>query len=108
AAGLADPQAKGNPAGPGRTAAGRPDGCLDCPPGEPPTAVALAMVQYSVVDAQKGLDTAAAQDDAEGDPLPCGTGCDCGRGPGPDWLGRLRGPRHPESPHLAGSSAGSH
>ena len=40
AAGLADPQAEGNAAGPGRTAAGGSCGGVERPPGEPATAVA--------------------------------------------------------------------
>ena len=39
-AGLADAQAEGDAARPGRTAAGGSGRCLECPPGEPPAAVA--------------------------------------------------------------------
>ena len=34
----------------------------------------LAMVQYPVVDTEEKLDAAAAQDDAQGDPVSCGAG----------------------------------
>src|SRR6516164_568732 len=71
-AGLADPQAEGDQAWPSGTAAGGSCGRVERPPGKPATAVAAAMAQYPVVDTGEGLDTAAAQDDAQGDPASCG------------------------------------
>ena len=76
-AGLADPQAEGNAAGPGRTAAGGSGGGVERPPGEPATAVAVAMVADPLVDAEEELDAAAAEDDAEGEPVSCGAGAGC-------------------------------
>ncbi len=61
---LADSQAEGNAAGPGGTAAGGSGGGVECPPGEPATAVAVAMVQHPLVDAEEELDAAAEEDDA--------------------------------------------
>src|SRR5262249_18285614 len=74
-AGLADPQAEGNPPGPGRTAAGGSGGGVECPAGESPASLALAVVPNPLADAEAEMDLAAAQDDAEGDPLLCGAGC---------------------------------
>ena len=66
AAGLADPQAEGNPPGPGGIAAGGSCGGLERPPGEPATALAVAVVPDPLVDAEEELDAAAAENDAEG------------------------------------------
>ena len=52
-AGLADPQAEGNAPGPGRTAAGGSGGGVERPPGEPATAVAVAMVADPLADARR-------------------------------------------------------
>ena len=77
AAGLADPQAEGNAAGPGRTAAGGSGGGVERPPGEPATAVAAAMVADPLADAEEELDAAAAEDDAarRAGIMRCGAGC---------------------------------
>ena len=74
AAGLADPQAEGNAAWPGRTAAGGSCGGLERSTGEPATAVAVAMAQHPLADAEEELDAAAAEDDAQGDAVSCGAG----------------------------------
>src|SRR6516162_8819584 len=95
-AGLADPQAEGDEAWPGGTAAGGSCGRVERPSGEPATAVAAAMAQYPVVDPGEELDTAAAQDDAQGDPASCGAGDGsrpaagrgCGHGLGDPRTGR--------------------
>ncbi len=72
--GVADPQAEGNAPGPGRTAAGGSGGGVERPPGEPATAVAVAVVHDPVVDAEKELDAAAEEDDGEGGQVSCGAG----------------------------------
>ena len=59
-AGLADPQAEGDAARPGRTAAGGSGGGLERPAGEPPTAVAAAVAQNPLADREEELDAAAA------------------------------------------------
>ena len=78
-AGVADPQAEGNAPGPGRTAAGGSGGGVERPPGEPATAVAVAVVQDPLVDAEEELDAAAEEDDGEGGQVSCGAGL------GPCW-----------------------
>ena len=65
AAGLADPQAKGDTPGPGRIAAGGSGGGVECSTGESATAVAVAMGQHSLADAEEELDAAATEDDAK-------------------------------------------
>ncbi len=69
AARLAHPQAKGDAARPGRIAPRGSGRRLDCPAGEPPAAVAVAVGEHSLLDAQEGLDGATAQDDAQGEPI---------------------------------------
>ena len=91
-AGLADPQAEGNAARPGRTAAGGSGGGVERPPGEPATAVAVAVVADPVADAEEELDAAAAEDDGEGGPVSCGAGLGRCLDPGPARFGRLGRP----------------
>ena len=81
-AGLADPQAEGNAPGPGRTAAGGSGGGVERPPGEPATAVAVAVVQDPLADAEEELDAAAAEDDGEGGQVSCDAGLGPSGGPG--------------------------
>jgi hypothetical protein len=69
-AGMADPQAKGNKARPGRAVAGGSGSGVERSSGEPATAVAGAMDANPLVDREEELDVAATQDDAEGGPLP--------------------------------------
>src|SRR5262245_32993669 len=71
-AGLADPQAEGDSPGPGRTAAGGSGGGVERPPGESPASLALAVVTNPLADVEAEMDLAAAEDDAEGEPLLCG------------------------------------
>ena len=47
---------------------------MERPPGEPATAVAVAMVQNPLADAEEELDAAAAEDDAQGGAVSCGAG----------------------------------
>src|SRR5439155_8168586 len=73
-AGLADPQAKRDQAGAGRTSTGGPGLGLECPPGGPPTALAASMAQHPTVDTEEELDRATAENDAEGNPVSCPAG----------------------------------
>ena len=80
AAGLADPQAEGDEPGPGRTAAGGSGGGVERPPGEPPTAVAAGNgCRFGWLTQKKNWTPPPAEDDAEGDPLPCRAGAAAGR-----------------------------
>ena len=89
-------------AGPGGIAAGGSGSGVERSPGEPATAFAVAVVPDSLADAEKELDAATAEDDAEGDRLSCGAG-----GSSLAALlaligwGWLRGPREAASPCLA-------
>src|SRR4051794_23731827 len=65
---LADAQAEGDEARPSRVVAGGRVCCLECPPGEPPTALTAAMDQHPLADEKDELDAAAAENDAEGKP----------------------------------------
>jgi energy-coupling factor transporter ATP-binding protein EcfA2 len=89
AAGLADPQAKGDSPGPCRTVVGGSGRRLERPPGESTTALAVAMVPYRLADGQEALDAAAAEDDGPGDPLSCVARVGRYRPSVPDRLGRL-------------------
>src|SRR5262249_30172553 len=86
-AGLADAQAERDAPGPGGIAAGGSGRRLECSPGEAPASLALAMAANPLADPARELDAAAAQDDAQGEPLPPGTGLGNGRGSRPPGLG---------------------
>ena len=66
AAGLADPQAAGDPPRTGGTAAGGTLGALERQAREPPPAVRPGMGEHPAADEEEGLDRAAAQDDETG------------------------------------------
>src|SRR5258708_720347 len=103
---MADSQAKGNTSRSGGIAAGGSGSRVERSTGEPPTAIAIAVVPDQVVDKEEELDAAATQDDGEGRPVSCDAGiCGCG-GPGISWFGRIRNPRQGASTCLAGSAAG--
>src|SRR5262249_39091107 len=104
-AGLVDAQAEGNAPRPGGAAAGGSGQCVERPPREPPTPLALAMVQHPLADAEEELDAAPATDDAQGRPLSSGPGTGCRRGSAAAAGCRLgdSGPRALASP--AGQSA---
>ena len=65
-AGLADPQAAGDPARTGGTAAGGTIGVVECQAREPPPAIRPGMGEHPVADQEEGLDRAATQDDEAG------------------------------------------
>ena len=65
-AGLADPQAAGDPARTGGTAAGGTVGALECQAREPPSAICPGMGEHPAADEEEGLDRAATQDDEAG------------------------------------------
>src|SRR5262249_24746065 len=65
-AGVVDSQAEGNPSWPGGTTAGGSGSRVAHPPRESATAVAVAVVQYPVVDTEEKLDAASNEDDGEG------------------------------------------
>src|SRR5262249_26135265 len=88
-AGLADPQAEGDTPGPGRTAAGRPGGGVERPPGKPATAIAGAVVADQVADGQEDLDAPATEDDGQGGAVSCLAGVRGGGRAGLNRLGRL-------------------
>src|SRR5262249_57215952 len=111
AAGLADPQAKGDAPGPCGAAAGGSGGGVERSPGESATAVAAAMVANPLADAQEELDRARAKDDAPGTGVSrgAGVGARCraagSRGGGPEDSGR-RGRATEDSPcRRTGASA---
>ena len=68
AAGLADPQAAGDPARPGRAAAGGTRRALERQAGEPAPALGAGVGQHPAADSSQGLERAAAADDAAGRP----------------------------------------
>ena len=99
AAGLADPQAAGDPAGAGGTAAGGTGGALERQAREPPPAVRPGMGEHPAADEEEGLDRAAAPDDEAG-----GAGAWSSRRPDPGSPGwgrscrdRRSSPGHRES-----------
>ena len=107
AAGLADPQAEGDAAGPGRTAAGGSGGGVERPPGEPATAVAVAVVPDPLVDGEEELDAAAAEDDGgrRAGIMRCGgwSSASCWRSRrSRAWRSEIRGRRAAEGDHAAG------
>ena len=65
-AGLADPQAAGDPARTGGTAAGGTVGVVERQAREPPSAIRPGMGEHPAADEEEGLDRAAAQDDEAG------------------------------------------
>ena len=65
-AGLADPQAAGDPARTGGTAAGGTVGVVECQAREPPSAVCPGVGEHPAADQEEGLDRAATQDDEAG------------------------------------------
>ena len=65
-AGLADPQAEGNPARACGTAAGGTVVALECQAREPPSAVRPGVGEHPVADEEERLDRAAAPDDEAG------------------------------------------
>src|SRR5689334_13161933 len=90
---MADSQAERNPSRSGRTAAGGSCSGVERSTGKSATAVALAVAQYPVVDAEEKLDALATEDDAEDGTASCGAGAGgcfppCSGWPG--MLGRLR------------------
>ena len=90
AAGLADPQAAGDPPRPGRAAAGGTRRALERQAGEPAPALGAGVGEHPPADSSQGLDRAAAPDDAAGRP---GAWL-AGPGPGdPDRPGELGLPR---------------
>ena len=92
---LADPQAAGDPPGPGRAAAGRTGGALERQAREPPPALGPGVGEHPAADQEARLDRAAAADDAAGGSgaRPEGTGT--GDPDRPGDLGRDRGLRDP-------------
>ncbi len=63
---LADPQAAGDPPGPGRAATGRTRGDLGRQAREPPPALGLGMGEHPAADAAKDWTEPATADDAAG------------------------------------------
>ncbi len=66
---------------------------VECPPGEPPTTVAVAVVHDPVVDPEENLDAAAEEDDGAGWQVSCGTGDNSGSALGRRHGGGLGNPR---------------
>src|SRR5262249_6370945 len=102
---MANAQAEGDAPGPGRAAASG-SGCrVERPPGEPATAVAVAVVHDPVVDTEEKLDAAAEDDDGEGGTLSCGSrygsGVAAGRRHG-DGRGNPRAGRGTAKGHTGG------
>src|SRR5262249_31700830 len=84
---LADAPAEGDAPRPRRAAAGGWGRGLECPAGEPATALAAAVVPAPLADGAEELDAATTPPDAPGQPLLPVAGCP---GPGRDGAADLR------------------
>jgi serine/threonine protein kinase len=78
---------------------------VECSPGEPAVAVAASLAAHSLAHQEEELDTAAAQDDGQGQPVSCPAGVHRGGLADSARLGRLRGTRHPASLRFTGPAA---
>ena len=88
-AGLADPQAAGNPTRTGGTAAGGTLVALERQAREPPSAIRPGMGEHPVADQEEGLDRSATQDDETGGAGAWGPRAYPGYGADAPGLGRL-------------------
>src|SRR5262249_23693321 len=92
-AGLADAQAEGDEARPGRVTPGGTGRPVGQQAGEPPFARLVGVAEHPPVHPKERLDTAATEDDAHSPPLPSGGGTFRGRRAAVAARGRLGGPR---------------